>query len=105
MVDKAGLPVHLAHPEPLQVDAAVLTQPLCPQNEPVWCSDTTLDAQAHQHPLVIASPDVRFYALAPLRTRDGSLTGIIGMTDTVAQPFNDERARTLADCRADRRLA
>lgn len=30
VVDKAGLPVHLAHPEPLQVDAAVLTQPLCP---------------------------------------------------------------------------
>ncbi|CCK14598.1 FIG00553638: hypothetical protein [Cronobacter universalis NCTC 9529] len=96
VVDKAGLPVHLAHPEPLQVDAAVLTQTLCEDDAPVWCCDTTLDDQARQHPLAASSSDVRFYALAPLRTRDGSLTGTIGMTDTVAQPFNDERARTLS---------
>ncbi|ELY3595240.1 EAL domain-containing protein [Cronobacter turicensis] len=95
VVDKAGLPVHLAHPEPLQLDAAVLTQPLCAHNEPVWCCDTMLDTQASQHPLVVAAPHVRFFACAPLRTRDGSLTGTIGITDTVAQPFDDERARTL----------
>ncbi|WP_236907090.1 GAF domain-containing protein, partial [Cronobacter sakazakii] len=95
VVDKAGLPVHLAHPEPLQIDASVLTQSLCTHNEPVWCCDTALDAQARLHPLAAASPDLRFYALAPLRTRDGTLTGTIGMTDTVAQLFDEERARTL----------
>ncbi|ELZ9930543.1 EAL domain-containing protein [Cronobacter malonaticus] len=96
VVDKAGLPVHLAHPEPLQIDASVLTQSLCTHNEPVWCCDTALDAQARLHPLAAASPDLRFYALAPLRTRDGTLTGTIGMTDTVAQLFDEERARTLS---------
>ncbi|ELY2855164.1 EAL domain-containing protein [Cronobacter dublinensis] len=94
VVDKGGLPVHLAHPEPLLVDASVLMQPLCATGEPVWCSDTAPEERLH--PLAAASPDVRFYACAPLRTRDGSLTGTIGLTDTAPHPFDDERARTLA---------
>ncbi|WP_105744622.1 bifunctional diguanylate cyclase/phosphodiesterase [Cronobacter dublinensis] len=94
VVDKGGLPVHLAHPEPLLVDASILMQPLCAPGEPVWCSDTALEECIH--PLAVASPDVRFYACAPLRTRDGSLTGTIGLTDTAPHPFDDERARTLA---------
>ncbi|EGT5710550.1 EAL domain-containing protein [Cronobacter dublinensis subsp. dublinensis] len=94
VVDKGGLPVHLAHPEPLLVDASILMQPLCASGEPVWCSDTAFEE--HIHPLAVASPDVRFYACAPLRTRDGSLTGTIGLTDTAPRPFDDERARTLA---------
>ncbi|ELY4512505.1 EAL domain-containing protein [Cronobacter dublinensis] len=94
VVDKGGLPVHLAHPEPLLVDASILMQPLCAPGEPVWCSDTALEERIH--PLAVASPDVRFYACAPLRTRDGSLTGTIGLTDTAPHPFDDERARTLA---------
>ncbi|EOI3554460.1 EAL domain-containing protein [Cronobacter dublinensis] len=94
VVDKGGLPVHLAHPEPLLVDASILMQPLCAPGEPVWCSDTALEERIH--PLAAASPDVRFYACAPLRTRDGSLTGTIGLTDTAPHPFDDERARTLA---------
>ncbi|EPR9084491.1 EAL domain-containing protein [Cronobacter dublinensis] len=94
VVDKGGLPVHLAHPEPLLVDASILMHPLCAPGEPVWCSDTALEECIH--PLAVASPDVRFYACAPLRTRDGSLTGTIGLTDTAPHPFDDERARTLA---------
>ncbi|ELQ6133802.1 EAL domain-containing protein [Cronobacter dublinensis] len=94
VVDKGGLPVHLAHPEPLLVDASILMQPLCAPGEPVWCSDTALEECIN--PLAVASPDVRFYACAPLRTRDGSLTGTIGLTDTAPHPFDDERARTLA---------
>ncbi|WP_105679803.1 EAL domain-containing protein [Cronobacter dublinensis] len=94
VVDKGGLPVHLAHPEPLLVDASILMQPLCAPGEPVWCSDTALEERIH--PLAAASPDVRFYACAPLHTRDGSLTGTIGLTDTAPHPFDDERARTLA---------
>nr|WP_226991919.1 EAL domain-containing protein [Cronobacter condimenti] len=94
VVDKAGLPVHLAHPEPLQVDPAILTRPLCAPGEAVWCSDTAVDEPGRSHPLAV--PDVRFYACAPLRTRDGSLTGTIGITHPTPQPFDDERAHTLA---------
>ncbi len=70
-------------------------------NEPLIISDTRLDERFACNPFVQSEPGVRFYAGAPLLSRDGFNLGTLCLLDT--QPrnwFSAEQQATLVDLAA-----
>jgi diguanylate cyclase (GGDEF)-like protein len=67
------------------------------QCEPLVIADTKLDPRFADHPNVIGEPFVRFYAGAPLCTRDGHNVGTLCIVDFVPRSFDAEQVAILAD--------
>lgn len=59
------------------------------------CKDTLQDERFCQHPLILAAPYIRFYAGAPLRTRDGVIVGTLCVADTKPHDFTQEQVELL----------
>ncbi len=57
--------------------------------------DTAKDERFANHPLVIGEPNIRFYAGAPLLTRDGHAIGAICVIDTMPRELNAKQLEEL----------
>ncbi|MBA4329706.1 MAG: hypothetical protein C0428_15890 [Polaromonas sp.] len=57
--------------------------------------DTATDERFVNHPLVTGDPKIRFYAGAPLLTRDGHLLGALCVVDTVPRELNARQLEEL----------
>ncbi len=62
--------------------------------------DTAADPRFAHHPMVIGPARVRFYAGAPLRTKDGYRLGTLCIVDVEPRPFGAEEEASLADLAA-----
>jgi PAS domain S-box-containing protein len=62
--------------------------------------DATADRRFADNLLVTGEPNIRFYAGAPLRTRDGLNLGTLCAIDTVPRQFGADEQRVLADLAA-----
>lgn len=62
--------------------------------------DARLDIRFRDNPLVIGEPGIRFYAGAPLITRDGQALGTVCVIDRVPHSFDEEDRETLTDLAA-----
>jgi len=60
-------------------------------------NDATQDPRFATNPLVTGAPDIRFYAGAPLRTRDNHNLGTLCAIDTQSRQLNAEEAAFLND--------
>ena len=63
-------------------------------------TDAAEDPRFADHPMVIGPAQVRFYAGAPLRTKDGFRLGTLCIVDVEPRPFGAEEEATLADLAA-----
>ncbi len=63
-------------------------------------TDASADPRFAGHPMVTGGARVRFYAGAPLRTKDGLRLGTLCIMDTEPRPFGAEEEATLADLAA-----
>lgn len=59
------------------------------------CPDTLLDPRFRNNPLTTAAPHIRFYAGAPLVTRDGMIIGTLCVTDTAPHVFDNAQEQAL----------
>ena len=59
--------------------------------------DTQRDNRFCNHPNVVGEPGIRFYAGAPLRTRDGHIIGTVCAIDTKPREFSATEASILTD--------
>lgn len=59
--------------------------------------DATSDSRFRDNPLVTGDPHIRFYAGAPLRTRDGHNLGTLCVIDRAPRSFSVEQKRLLQD--------
>lgn len=62
--------------------------------------DAVLDPRFAEHPAVLGSPDVRFYAGHPVRSPDGHNLGTLCVIDHVPRQFSDQDAQQLRDLAA-----
>lgn len=62
--------------------------------------DARLDIRFRDNPLVTGEPGIRFYAGAPLITRDGQALGTVCVIDRVPRSFDDDEHATLTDLAA-----
>ncbi|AUN33329.1 GGDEF domain-containing protein [Niveispirillum cyanobacteriorum] len=62
--------------------------------------DARLDVRFRDNPLVTGEPGIRFYAGAPLITRDGQALGTVCVIDRVSRSFDDDDRETLTDLAA-----
>ncbi|HLH11059.1 MAG TPA: sensor domain-containing diguanylate cyclase [Methylovirgula sp.] len=67
------------------------------QDEPLVIEDTKEDARLCSNPYVLDDPHLRFYAGAPLLTRDGHKVGVLCVMDTKPHKFGPEQTAILAD--------
>ena len=58
-------------------------------------SDTATDARFVNHPLVTGDPKIRFYAGAPLLTREGHMLGALWVVDTIPRKLEERRLEHL----------
>lgn len=59
-------------------------------------SDTTKDERFYNHPTVISSPKIHFYAAMPLITPKGYAIGTLAIADRIAKKLNDQQKIILA---------
>ena len=65
------------------------------ESGPLVVPDAQLDPRFAEHPLVAGPPHVRFYAGAPLTTREGVRLGSLCVIDTVPRVFSFAQTATL----------
>lgn len=65
------------------------------ENDVLICADMQLDPRFKDNPFVINLPHVRFYAGAPLRTRDGVIIGTLCLLDDRPHTLTLEQVATL----------
>ena len=66
-------------------------------DEVLVVEDALLDPRFSDNPLVIASPNIRFYAGRPLRADDGACVGTLCIMDRTSRKFSDEERMILDD--------
>jgi len=59
--------------------------------------DTKLDAQLMSHKQVVGAPNIRFYAVYPMRDTEGNIIGSISLIDYKPHSFDDESRQLFAD--------
>ena len=67
------------------------------KSEPMVVKDTLLDQRFADNPLVIGEPGIRFYAGAPLRTRDGFNIGTLCVIDIKPRTISGQHLDVLED--------
>lgn len=65
------------------------------QDETYVCPNLLEDPYSVNNPLVAGKAALRFYAAAPLRTKNGHNLGTFCVLDTVSRGFSDEESRDL----------
>ncbi|GAA2440177.1 GAF domain-containing SpoIIE family protein phosphatase [Streptomyces glaucus] len=68
--------------------------------EPYVVPDARTDPRALSHPLVRGEPGIRFYAAAPITTRDGQRLGTVDVWDTRPRRPSDDQLAALQDLAA-----
>ncbi|KAJ6496474.1 atypical/HisK protein kinase, partial [Mycena vitilis] len=70
----------------------------CRGDEPMIVLDSRLDWRFAKNPLVLGSPNIRFYAGAPLRTHDGFNIGCLALIDDAPrEDFTPRQRHTLKE--------
>lgn len=59
------------------------------------CPDTHLDPRFSAHPLTLGAPFIRFYAGAPLHSKEGFIIGTLCVTDSQPHTFSSDKAALL----------
>ena len=67
------------------------------ENRPLIVPDATLDARFADNPLVTGAPFIRFYAGAPLTTREGANLGSLCLLDTAPRAFSEADTASLVE--------
>lgn len=70
------------------------------QDEPYVISDASADPRTAGNPLVHGAPGVRFYAAAPIITRDGQRLGTVNVIDTKPRGTTEDETQTLRELAA-----
>ena len=65
--------------------------------EAVWIEDGREDDLFRDHPMVVGSPHLRFFAAHPIRLADGSTPGVLAISATAPRPFESSYAGRLSD--------